>query len=146
MDVAARLVRTLSCHRGRLGKALYRPPGIIPKTGEVPPPISVVLVIRQTFLHTSCVMHTAEMTSNSYGASFLKDVDNGSCRLVYNYVSKPDATVRDRSTIHDGIASLEITIKPDRRLHGEYWTSRKTTGVISLGFRCREPLSAFQRI
>jgi hypothetical protein len=88
-------------------------------------------------------MHTAEMTSHSYSASYLKDGDSGSCKLVYNYVSKPDVTIRDRSAIHDGTASLEITTKPDRQLHGEYWTSRKTTGTIKLSYRGKEFLERF---
>ena len=35
-----------------------------PETGERPGPIPAILTIKQSFLHISCVMRTAEMTSS----------------------------------------------------------------------------------
>lgn len=48
------------------------------------------------------------------------------------------ANVRDRSEIHDGAAILKVVIDQEKRLEGEYWTSRKTTGDLSVKFISRK--------
>jgi hypothetical protein len=47
-----------------------------PVTGNSPPPIPVILTIKQSFLHISCVMRTDEMTSYSFSSNFVIDKDN----------------------------------------------------------------------
>jgi len=116
---------------------------INPKTGESPPPIPVILTIKQTFIRISCVMRTAEMTSRSYLADFWLDNDEQVCMLGYSYHSKPVATVADRSQPHDGTIVFELIGNPVTKLKGTYWTARKTTGEIVLNFRCVDKVDDF---
>ncbi|MGE0406521.1 MAG: hypothetical protein AB7O65_09485 [Candidatus Korobacteraceae bacterium] len=109
-----------------------------PATGVAPSPIPVVLVIRQTFSSVSCVLYSHESESQSTAAQFSRDDESGTVRLNYNYTNRPRATIRDRSAIHDGASRLRIISTPERRLEGEYWTSRCTAGDIALKFRSRE--------
>lgn len=114
-----------------------------PETGNTPGPIPIILVIKQSFLETTAVMHSQEMTSRSYATDLLIDGDRALRRLVYTYTSTPHATVRYRSTPHDGTTVLDIVDNPNRMLRGTYWTDRKTTGNISLTFRSHELLEQF---
>ncbi|MYA37198.1 MAG: hypothetical protein F4030_00710 [Gammaproteobacteria bacterium] len=111
-----------------------------PETGEVPGPIPVLLTIRQTFCRISCVMRTAEMTSRSYFADFWIDNDEQVRKLAYCYTSTPSVLVPDRSQPHDGAMLFEIIGQRPQKLRGNYWTTRKTTGEVTLTFRCRERL------
>lgn len=107
---------------------------INPETGKGIDPIPVVLVIRQTFLTIKCTLMTKESTSYSTTAD-INVVPNGEdLYLTYNYTNRPKATIRDRSAIHDGASILKIIQKPNRCLEGEYWTSRKTRGDMTLSF------------
>lgn len=114
-----------------------------PQTGEQPKPISVILVVEQSFISISCVMFSKEMRSQSYAAQFLIHPESSSKKLTYTYSSVPNACVRERSGIHDGTVLVDIIEKPNKALSGEYWTARKTTGDIRLKFRCAELLQAF---
>jgi len=109
------------------------------KTGQELPPIPIVFVIKQSFLSISCAMHTQESDSYSRSAQFSQD-DDGTSRLSFDYTNRPRAMVRDRIAIHDGAAILRIVGRHRRTLEGEYWTSRRTTGDISLKFRSRDLL------
>jgi len=106
-----------------------------PETGEIPGPIPVVLTIKQTFAHISCVMRTAEMTSYSFAEEFKLDKDRQIKQLVYTYSSKPLLYVADRSAPHDGTITFDIIGDPVEKLKGQYWTARKSTGEITLTFR-----------
>lgn len=116
---------------------------INPKTKKSLPPIPLVLVIRQTFDSISCVMYTKESTSFSMAASFIKDDSSGIKTLTYNYSNRPEASIRDRSAVHDGAAILTVATRPRKELKGEYWTNRKTTGSINLKFKTEELLESF---
>ena len=111
-----------------------------PDTGEVPGPIPVLMTIRQTFGRISCVMRTAEMTSRSYCADFWIDNDEQVRKLAYCYTSVASVLILDRSQPHDGAMLFEIIREPAQKLRGNYWTTRKTTGEVTLTFRCRERL------
>jgi hypothetical protein len=80
------------------------------------------------------VLYTAESESYSVAASINRDDDSDILRLDYSYTNRPKLSLRDRSAIHDGAASLRIITSPARLLQGEYWTSRKTTGEMSFVF------------
>jgi hypothetical protein len=114
-----------------------------PKTGKVPSPIPLVLVIKQSFDFVSCVMYTQESSSFSNAAQISEDDESGIYSLSYNYTNKPDASIRGRSAIHDGAALLTFAKSPKKILKGEYWTSRKTTGSIELHFKTKELLECF---
>ncbi|NQU99604.1 MAG: hypothetical protein HQ538_02600 [Parcubacteria group bacterium] len=99
---------------------------------------SITLVIKQTFLNISCVMYADESSSFSNTAQINKDDDSGISKLSYNYTSHSKANVRDRSAIHDGAVILRVITKPKRKLEGVYWTSRRSTGDISVKFYSKE--------
>ena len=108
--------------------------------GKTPGPIPVMLTIRQTFLHVSCVMRTAEMESHSYTEGFCIDKERQLRQLCYSYTSKPKVGLRDRSTPHDGTILFKVLGSPVKKLEGEYWTQRKTTGSVTLTFRTGKQL------
>ncbi len=107
---------------------------IDPVTKKQTPPKNITLVIKQSFANISCVMYTDESDSYSNSAQINKDDQSGVFRLSYNYTNRPKANVRDRSAIHDGAAILKVIIDSEKKLVGEYWTSRKTTGDIDVKF------------
>jgi hypothetical protein len=104
---------------------------INPKTNKSVDPIPVQFCIRQDFENIHISMHTKESSSFSQAARFILESDN-TISLSYTYSNKPQATVRDRSEVHDGAAYLRIIESETLRLEGEYWTSRKTTGDINI--------------
>jgi hypothetical protein len=109
-----------------------------PQTGAIPGPIPAVLTIKQSFIRLSCVMRTAEMTSRSCFADFWLDGDEQIKMLGYSYHSTPIPSVVDRSAPHDGTVVLEIVGSPAKKLKGQYWTSRKTTGEVRMEFKKEE--------
>lgn len=116
---------------------------INPETGKGIDPIPMVLVIRQTFSSIKCTLMTKESTSYSTTAD-INIVPNGEdLYLTYNYTNRPKATIRDRSAIHDGASILKIISKPNKCLEGEYWTSRKTRGEMTLTFDSKELIEQF---
>ena len=114
-----------------------------PDTGDVPGPIPAILTIKQSFIKISCVMRTAEMTSRSYLADFWLDGDEQIRTLGYSYRSTPLPSVAGRSQPHDGTMLFEIVGNPPEKLRGAYWSSRKTTGEVSLYFREKGLLEEF---
>lgn len=116
---------------------------IDPLTNERPAPIPTILTIKQSFFKISCVMRTAEMTSRSMIADFVLDKVNQVKKLSYTYDSNPVATVKERSPQHMGTMIFEIIEKPKRKIIGEYWTGRKTTGHIEMTFWKEEKLEHY---
>ncbi len=106
-----------------------------PKTNKSPAPIPVFLTIKQSFLNFSCVMRTAEMVSYSFAEDFRIDGEKQIKQMVYSYMSKPTVSLSERSAIHEGSIIFDILGKPVNKLSGQFWTSRKTTGVVELTFR-----------
>ena len=104
---------------------------INPKINRNVEPIPVTFCIRQNFESIHISMYTKESCSYSQAARFILESDD-TISLSYTYSNKPQATVRDRSEIHDGAAYLRIIESESLKLEGEYWTSRKTTGDVSL--------------
>ena len=111
--------------------------------GNTPGPIPVILTIKQTFGRVSCVMRTAEMTSHCYFADFWLDTDEQVRKLGYSYTSSPRVLIQERSVPHDGCIVLEIVGDPVSKLKGVYWTTRKTTGEVTLTKRCKNRLDDF---
>lgn len=105
-----------------------------PATGQRIAPGEIIIVIKQTFASISCVLFTSESDSYSTTAQINRDDESDVLRLTYNYTNRPRANVRNRSEIHDGAAILKVILKPTMKLEGEYWTSRKTTGDMSVNF------------
>ena len=108
--------------------------------GNTPGPIPAILTIKQTFGQLSCVMRTAEMESHSYVEGFHIDGERQLRRLCYSYTSRPKTSLRDRSTPHDGTILFNLIGKSVRKLEGEYWTQRQTTGIVIVTFKTKELL------
>jgi hypothetical protein len=108
--------------------------------GKTPGYIPAILTIKQSFGRLSCVMRTGEMESHSYIEGFCIDRDAQVRRLCYSYTSRPKATLRERSTPHDGTMLLNIIGEPVQKLEGEYWTQRQTTGTVTLSHLTAERL------
>lgn len=105
------------------------------ETGQSMPPVPAILTIKQTFLKISCVIRTEEMSSYSYSEGFKLESENQIKQLSFSYTSKPRTTVTDRSPIHEGSIVFDIIGEPEKKLKGQYWTSRRTTGEIIMTFR-----------
>lgn len=117
---------------------------INPETQKGIDPVPVILVVRQTFSSIKCTLMTVESSSYSTTADINVAPNSEDLYLTYNYTNRPKATIRDRSTIHDGAAILKIVNKPQRCLEGEYWTSRKTRGDMLLHFESRDLYERFE--
>ena len=115
---------------------------INPDTQQGVPPIPVLVVIRQTFSSISVVMMTAESSSYSTAAQINTVPGTDQLYVTYTYTNRPRATIRDRSDIHDGAATLKLALKPPC-LEGEYWTSRKTRGDFEANLESRKLADKF---
>jgi len=108
-----------------------------PDTDDRPDPIPVMLTIKQSFFHISCRMTTSEMESQSYIEGFQISEERQVKKLAYTYTSKPRILLNNRSVPHDGSIIFSILESPERKLHGSYWTERKTVGEIKLEFKSK---------
>jgi len=103
-----------------------------PETGKKKKSRKIDATIKQDIFSISITLKTKEMKSNSYVAAFDIDKIQNRNRICYSYTSRPSPEYREGSPIHDGTSLLEIIGNPPLKLEGEYWTTRKTTGVIEL--------------
>jgi hypothetical protein len=91
----------------------------------------VSVEIKQTFLYIVVHFCSKESKSLSFCGSFNIDEKRGIRQLIYSYRNDPNIIIRERSAVHFGTTKLDIS--PDNSvLEGEYWTSRKTIGLITL--------------
>lgn len=104
-----------------------------PKTKQKLAPILAQLTIKQTFLDTHCTMKTKEMKSESVYAGF--DWSKGGPQLIYVYIGQPKSNVTERSPAHEGTMVFDFTHEGSKKLIGEYWTKRKTTGQATFHFK-----------
>lgn len=111
---------------------------INPETGTTPGPNDSFLVIRQSLYKIHFTLITAESKSSSRAAGILVNHDTSSTFIEFTYQNNPSVLVQNRSTMHDGAASLELTTNPEKRLTGKYWTDRSTQGQMNFRFFSRE--------
>lgn len=108
---------------------------INPDTNKKLEPIPAWLIIRQSFLSIHCTMKTKEMTSESFTAAIeVAHEYHSTTKLIYSYESRPKSHVVERSRSHWGTIIFEFTYEGSKKLEGEYWTSRKTTGQTTFRF------------
>lgn len=88
--------------------------------------------ISQTFFNIQVKVKTGESRSHSLGAKFDIDGERGYHQLFYSYLNTPRAGVREQSEIHYGSALMQFEGFNVKKMEGEYWTSRETTGEITL--------------
>lgn len=124
-------------------KGELRSTWVNPSTSEGIPPISVFLMIRQTYSTISMRMMTKESTSRSLVAS-LETPRNDIARASSTYQNIPGLLMQGRSRIHHGALMLEVQGNPAERLVGSYWTDRDTKGEVTLGSRSRKLYTSFE--
>ncbi len=107
-----------------------------PETGEGVPPIQCFIGVKQSM--SSLQMHLMTPESESWFMAYsIKHAQSGhGYQIAAVYTNKPNVNLRnDRSSMHLGALVLEThgenEITPNSA-NGEYWTDRKTTGMISL--------------
>jgi len=98
-------------------------------TGKKIEKIEVELKIRQSFVHTHCLLETKTMESRSFVAQFDINKEEQRLKLVYSYSGEPIASSKDTNPSHFGTAMLNIEDK-GTTLKGSYWTDRETTGEL----------------
>ncbi|HDY75921.1 MAG TPA: hypothetical protein ENH49_05300 [Candidatus Marinimicrobia bacterium] len=101
-----------------------------PETGKKTSSKDMKATIKQDLYNISIIMSTKEMKSSSFVAAFDIDKNQNRNNLCYSYTSRPKPDYRDKSPMHDGTALLDIIGNPPSELNGEYWTTRRTTGLI----------------
>lgn len=98
---------------------------------NTPTEIPIKLDIKQTFMHIQIKLYSDESKSNSIVAAFNIDEDRDILQLCYTYHNNPKATLQKKSPIHYGSVILDIK-RNGQQMEGQYWTSRNTTGDISI--------------
>ncbi len=98
------------------------------QTGASPAPRTAYLVVRQTASSVSAVLLTDESKSVSSLAAVSTALDSPA--LNYLYLNRPDPRFEDRSRMHHGSSSLDISGRPATRLRGRYWTDRDSRGEL----------------
>ncbi|WP_438817412.1 hypothetical protein [Streptomyces fildesensis] len=109
------------------------------ENGNIPPPKTVYLVVQQTASRISVKLMTDESKSTSALAN-VEEAD-GSVRLTYMYLNRPDMRVEHRSRIHHGSTVLDVSGSPARRLKGRYWTDRDSRGELDFEERSTQKLA-----
>jgi hypothetical protein len=103
-----------------------------PDTQVTPSPIKTTIWIRQGLFNTSVRLQTDESESFSTRA-FLEPARDSACfRIWYTYDNEPAARYRHFSAPHEGVSFLQFDAGQPTQLTGRYYTSRKTTGDITL--------------
>lgn len=91
-----------------------------------------VKIIQPDLLSVKITQRSGESISHSYGETF-EYLADGTIIINFSYKNDPEATVRERSQISYGSARYELIEGVDQRsLKGNYFTDRKTTGVVVL--------------
>lgn len=90
----------------------------------------VELDIKQSLTSAKFRLHTNESDSSSICYAYISEGINSKHEFIYTFQSNPKPSCRDRSPIHYGTCKLDII--DDDNMKGEYWTSRKTKGELTL--------------
>lgn len=112
--------------RGTLQSDYVRPG----ESGPVPP-IPTVIRVKQTNSMLSVTLFTGESQSVTEQGALHHEADDR-WRMSWIYVNDPRASVQHRSQQHRGVCDLYLSGKDGESLAGKYFTSRKTTGEITL--------------
>jgi hypothetical protein len=99
-----------------------------------PPIKTVYLTIRQTYTTVSVRLLTDESESDQLIGSVAK-TPFGNWVISYTYANNPDIRLREGSPPHTGGAALTIYGEPPTRIEGEYWTSRRSMGKLTMTAR-----------
>jgi len=109
--------------------------------GAAPAPKPAYLVVRQTASAVSAILFSDE--SRSVSSLAIVSSGDGTATLDYLYVGRPDIKVEDRSRMHNGSASLDVTGSTPTRLKGRYWTDRNSRGELDFTSRSSQRAEDF---
>ena len=104
---------------------------IDPETGKGIPTIDCFVVVRQTASKLSIRLLTKESRSETV-SSGIEVCGDDTFEITCAYRNKPKSMYRYRSEVHYGAMLLPADTARPKRLEGEYWTDRKTTGQMVL--------------
>ncbi len=107
------------------------------------PPIETYIVIRQSLLNISVRQFTVESSSELLSGGICRDSD-GACHVNGIFLNTPLAGVRDRSHMAHGAFIYKVSDRPVKRLHGNYWTDRKTDGDAAFTARVSKVADGFE--
>ena len=88
----------------------------------------LTLHVKQTLLDIKVTIETNESKSSAFVSGIYEE--HGVMKLSYGYLNHPNAVFRDKSEIHYGMCSLDISEVAN--LNGSYFTDRRTKGDIKL--------------
>lgn len=108
--------------------------------GQEIQPIACQVWITQNLFTVTIKQKTGESTSYSRREMLERDPHSGTYRVWYSYTNTPRAVVQNRSVRHDGVAWLEMDVNQNSKaIHGQYFTSRRTSGDIDLRKHSDDP-------
>ena len=114
-----------------------------PNTGQAIGPITCYMAVRQSLTTLSMRLMTAESSSWLIAHKIVEEND-GVFFVIGVYTNEPKLELRgDRSEIHYGALRLQVQGKPPASLEGNYWTDRKTRGMMRLSNRRTEIFSTY---
>jgi hypothetical protein len=120
---------------------------INPETGEITPPIHCFMGVKQTL--STIQMHLMTLESESWFSAYsIKESKSGhGYQITAVYTNKPDVHLRnDRSSMHLGALVMDTHGENEllpQSIIGEYWTDRKTTGLIKLTNKDKKVFTSF---
>ncbi len=98
------------------------------KSGEV----LAKAIIKQNLFRISMEVEAPDSDSRTLSAVPKKDAESGRAALHYIYLVTPHAKPNSSSTPYHGAAILALSGEAPQRLSGNYWTSHKSDGRLSL--------------
>lgn len=114
-----------------------------PSTGEVIPPITAYIAVRQTLSTLNIRLMTPDSTSRLIAHNIELEKD-GLYRIAGIYRNEPRLELRgERSEIHLGSLLLEVHGMPPNFMEGHYWTDRGTRGTIKVHTRIRDTFESY---
>lgn len=88
------------------------------------------VLIKQTFTSIYVMMESKESKSTSKNGLLEKEDGTEQVILSYVYDNFPNVQIRNRSQIH--IGAVRLVVKDKNTIEGEYWTDRKSVGMMLL--------------
>lgn len=118
-----------------------------PETGEVTPEINCFMGVKQSLSTLQMHLMTPESESWFSAYSIKESLSGHGYQITAVYTNKPSVHLRnDRSSMHLGALVMDThgddEVQPEN-IVGEYWTDRKTTGLITLSNKDKKVFTSF---
>ena len=118
-----------------------------PETGEATPKINCFMGVKQSLSTLQMHLMTPESESWFSAYSIKESLSGHGYQITAVYTNKPSVHLRnDRSSMHLGALVMDThgddEVQPET-IVGEYWTDRKTTGLITLSNKDKKVFTSF---